>query len=111
MYLDSENSWRFFGLELNPLNDYNFLSYVIGQQLLPVAEMPYKCQETKASLLLGQLSYTFYGVLIFIYLVILTFIWHLCHRQQLLANDIGPKIIVNGMNIYSFHPNQSQELR
>ena len=53
---------------------------------------------TESSLLLGQL--TFYGVLIFIYLVILTFIWHLCHRQQLLANDLGPKIIVNGMNIY-----------
>ena len=47
MYLDSENSWRFFGLELNPLNDYNFLSYVIGQQLLPVAEMPYKCQDNQ----------------------------------------------------------------
>ena len=48
MYLDSENSWRFFGLELNPLNDYNFWSYVIGQQLLPVAEMPYKCQDNQS---------------------------------------------------------------
>ena len=48
MYLDSENSWRFFGLELNPLNDYNFWSYAIGQQLFPLAEMPYKCQDNQS---------------------------------------------------------------
>ena len=48
MHLDSENSWRFFGLEVNPLNDYNFWPYVISQQLLPVAEMPYKCQDNQS---------------------------------------------------------------